>query len=478
MNPLLKKLYDFTPATVQNLLVTAFSARLDRERYGGRFPEFRALLEESQWWDRERMGRYQDERLRAIVRHAYEHVPYYRELFDHHGIRADRFNGREDLPRIPVITRETVKARLADLVSRAFRPAQLRHGHTSGTTGSPLSMYFSPSMITMNYAVMDRQYAWAQLALRRGGDRIAVLRGNVIVPLEQKKPPFWRQNYLHNQLLLSNFHMTPANLDLYFAEIRRFAPRVLDGYPSSLYVLARLLLNRNERLPLAACITSSETLFDFQREAIEKAFECRVFDYYAAAERVVFATECDRHEGHHVCEEYGYTEVLDADGRVLPPGSEGIMHGTTLHNDGMPLLRYQTMDRTVLRAQRCSCGRPLLMMDDVSTKAEDMLRLADGRLISPSVLTHPFKPLDCIEGSQLVQTDVDRLVIRLVPRPEYTAAHGTQLVRDLKARLGSDMRVEIEMCAELPRTRSGKFKWVISQVDLGIAAPPPAHQAS
>lgn len=468
MNPLLKKFYDLTPAPLQNLLVTAFSARLDRERYGGRFPEFKALLEESQWWDREKMGRWQDERLRAIVKGAYEHVPYYRELFDHHGISAGRFNGREDLHRIPVITRDIVKSRLNDLVSRAFKPGDLRDGHTSGTTGSPLAMYFSPSMITMNYAVMDRQYNWAHLKLARGGDRIAVLRGNVIVPLEQKKPPYWRVNYLHRQLLLSNFHMTPANLGLYFDELRRFAPRVLDGYPSSLYVLARVLLARNERLPLAACITSSETLFDFQRETIERAFECRVFDYYAAAERVVFATECDKHEGHHLCEEYGFTEVLDDEGRAVPAGSEGIMHGTTLHNDGMPLIRYRTMDRTTLRDQRCSCGRPLAMMDDVSTKAEDMLRLRDGRLISPSVLTHPFKPLDCIEGSQLVQTDLDRLLVRLVPRADYTPAHGTTLVRDLKARLGADMRVEIELCTELPRTRSGKFKWVISQVDLGI----------
>jgi phenylacetate-CoA ligase len=468
MNAWLKKLYDLTPATVQSLLVTAFSARLERERYGGRFQEFRDLLEESQWWDRERIGRYQDERLRAIVRHAYEHVPYYRELFDRHGIRADKFNGREDLPRIPVITREIVKSRLPDLVSRAFKPAELGYGHTSGTTGSPLSVHFSPSMITMNYAAMDRQYRWANLRLGRGGDRIAVLRGNVIVPLDRKKPPYWRHNYLHRQLLLSNFHLTPANVGLYFDEIRRFAPRVLDGYPSSLYALARLLLARGERLPLAACVTSSETLFDFQRETIERAFECRVFDYYAAAERVVFATECDRHEGHHVCEEYGYTEVLDAEGRVLPPGSEGVMHGTTLHNEGMPLIRYRTMDRTVLRDRRCSCGRPLVMMDDVSTKAEDMLRLKDGRLISPSVLTHPFKPLDCIEGSQLVQTDLDRLLIRLVPRPDYTEAHATQLIRDLKSRLGQDMHVEIELVNELPRTRSGKFKWVISQVDLGI----------
>jgi phenylacetate-CoA ligase len=107
-------------------------------------------------------------------------------------------------------------------------------------------------------------------------------------------------------------------------------------------------------------------------------------------------------------------------------------------------------------------------MEDVTTKAEDLLRLRDGRLISPSVLTHPFKPLDAIEASQLVQTDLDRLVIRIVKRPEYSDADSAHLVRELKARLGADMRIEFEFLDTLPRTKSGKFKWVISQVDLGL----------
>jgi len=468
MNPLLKRLYDLAPASVQNALVSAFSARLERERYGGRFPEFQKLLAESEWWDRARMRELQDERLRAVVRHAYEHVPYYRELFDRHGIDAAKFRGREDLPKIPLLTRDTIKSRLADFRSRRPADRELAEGHTSGTTGSPLTIFYGGDMIPMNYAVMDRQYRWADARLARDGDRVAVVRGNVIVPLAQKKPPFWRHNRSLNQLLMSSFHLTPDNLVSYYQALREFQPRVIDGYPSSLYVLAKVLLNRNERLPLKAAITSSETLYDFQRAAIEEAFQCRVFDYYAAAERVVFAVECNAHQGHHLCEEYGITEIVDENAAILADGTEGIMVGTSLHNLGMPMIRYRTTDRTALKAQACACGRPLPLMEDVTTKAEDLLRLKDGRLIPPSVLTHPFKPLDCIEASQIVQTDLDRIVVRLIPRAEYTPAHGTVLIRDLKARVGADMRVEIELVKELPRTARGKFKWVISQVDLGL----------
>ena len=468
MKAWVKRLYDLAPAGVQSALVSAFSAHLERSRYGGRFPEFQALLEESQWWDAERIGRYQDERLRAIVRHADEHVPYYRELFRHHGIDAAKFRGREDLPRIPVLTRATVKSRIEDLKSRRKGDLAPGHGHTSGTTGSPLSVYYSRDLIAMNYAVLDRQYRWANTRLQRGGDRVALVRGNVIVPLTQKKPPFWRHNHSLNHLLMSSFHLTPENLVSYFEALREFKPAVIDGYPSSLYVIAKVLLNRNERLPLKAALTSSETLYDFQRAAIEEAFQCRVFDYYGHAERVAFAVECDRHQGHHLCDEYGYTEILGDDETPLAPGNEGIMVGTSLHNTGMPMIRYRTSDRTAIKTQTCACGRKLSLMEDVTTKAEDLLRLRDGRLIPPSVLTHPFKPLDCIEASQLVQTDLDRLVIRLIPRADYNEKHGQKLVSDLKARLGDDMRIDLELVNELPRTAAGKFKWVISEVELGL----------
>lgn len=468
MNPLLGRLYALSPVPVQNLLLSAFSARLGKQRYGGRFEEFVALLDQSQWWEPERMREWQAVQLRRVLVHADRHVPYYREVFRRHGLDPARVESIEELRKLPVLTRDIVKHRIADLKSRGAGSPGLSEGHTSGTTGSPITLYYDSDMIAMNYAVMDRQYRWADCRLERHGDRIAVVRGNVIVPLTQKRPPFWRFNRDLNQMLLSCFHLSPANLDAYLQALKKFKPTVVDGYPSSLYVLARLLLNRGERLAVKAAITSSETLYDFQRVAIEEAFECRVFDYYAAAERVIFSVECNHHSGHHLCEEYGITEVLGEDDEPLPSGEEGYLVGTTLHNRGMPLIRYRTTDRGAFKPARCGCGRPLQLTEDVTTKAEDLLRLRDGRLIPPSVLTHPFKPLDAIEGSQIVQTDLDRLLIRIVPGGRFSDGDREHLLRELRARLGEDMRIDIELVDELPRTSRGKFKWVINEVGTGL----------
>ena len=471
MNRHLKRLYDSLPIRAQDFMLTAFSARLHLERYGSPFSEFRNLLEESQWWDSGRMLEWQNERLRGVVCHCYANVPYYRQLFDERGLTPQDVQTLADLRKLPVLSRDTLRRRLPDLVARRL-PGRMLEGHTSGTTGTPLTVFYDRAMVRMNYAALDRQYRWAGIRMATRGDRVAVIRGNIIVPLDQHRPPFHRVNHLHNQLLLSNFHLAPVNLPCYFEALRAYRAVALDGYPSSVYVLAHGLLALGQRLPLKAVLTSSETLYDFQRATIEEAFQCRVFDYFGAAERVIFAAECERHQGHHLCSEYGITEVLDERDEPVGRGEEGYLVGTTLHNLALPLLRYRSSDRSALKSDTCACGRGLPLMEDVTTKAEDMLRLPDGRIISPSVLTHPFKPLHTVEASQLVQTHLDRLLVRVVPGDGYTLRDTQHLVTELQSRLGPDMRVEVELVQELPRSPAGKFKWVIGLPPLPEGTPP------
>jgi len=468
MNPYLKRVYDISPIALQNWILTGYSALLDKERYGPNFDTFRRNMTESQWFTRTELRTLQDEKLRLIIKHVYETVPYYRKIFDKRKLTPDDIKTQEDLHKLPLLTREDIKSNFRELISTAFKPKHLKYGHTSGTTGSPLEIGYDANVIYATYTALDRQYEWAGCRLSRNGDRIAAIRGNVIVPLSRKKPPYWRYNRIHNQLLLSSFHLSPENLPFYLEEVEEYQPAVFDGYPSTLYVFAKFLKNIGGKYPAKAIISSSETLYDFQRETIEESFQCRVFDYYALAERAIFATECDRHEGHHFCMEYGISEILDEKNGLMPRGKTGKLVGTSLHNFGMPLIRYVTNDMTSIREQSCSCGRELEVMDDVTTKAEDTLTLKDGRLISPSVLTHPFKPLNSVEGSQIIQKEHNQILIKIVPRKDYSEADTQHLIREMKSRLGEEVRIDIQMVDHLDRTSSGKFRWVISEVPLGI----------
>lgn len=468
MNVHIKRVYDRLPPRIQDIGLTAYSLVLHHQRYGGEFRALQRLLEQTERYTSDESEAYQSQHLQQLVRHAYETVPFYRLRFNEHGIDPAGIKTPADLKRLPLLTKDDIRRNFVSLTSDAYPQHKISIGHTSGTTGTPLEIAYNRSLIHMTYAALDRQYRWAGIRLALGGDRTAILRGNVIVPIEQNAPPFWRTNYLHNQLFLSSFHLSPQNLGFYLGKLKKFRPKALDGYPSTLYVLARYLKSQGEVLPLQAVLSSSETLYDFQRETIEESFGCRVFDYYGAAERVVFATECDRHAGHHLNPEFGISEILRENGQPAGVGEEGVLVGTSLHNYAMPLIRYVTNDRTAVQSQRCSCGRSMPLMEDVATKAEDIITLRDGRLVSPSVLTHPFKPMHTVEMSQIVQEDYDRVRILVVPAKGYADADTEHLLREFRARLGADTRVEVELVEELPRSASGKFKWVVSKVRLGI----------
>jgi phenylacetate-CoA ligase len=449
------------PPAVQTVLLNAYALWIDRHRYG---PRLRATLEElrsRERWDRERLRNLQGERLRAIVGHAYRHSRYYRGLLDERGITPDDVGGVDDLSRLPLLTRDVVRAQAPDLMTRPRPGRGWLHGHTSGTTGSPLSLWYDRQTCVMNNAVDRRQKRWAGMP---DDGWIGLLLGRVVLAPARKRAPYWRVNYVHRQVWFSSFHLSDETLPSYVAEMKRRGLRYLEGYPSTLYVIARYLERHGQQLPLSAAFTSSETLLPVQRETIEQAFGCRLFDFYGLAERVIFAGECEEHAGKHISEDYGIVEVVDDAGQPVPEGTPGYLVGTSLHNTAMPMVRYRTSDVSAIIPEQCACGRTFRRLRDVTTKAEDFVVTPGGRLISPSILTHPFKPLTGIRESQIVQDRPDHLLIRLVPAPDYDANEEHRLLTALRERLGSEMQLTIQLVSEVPRAPSGKFRWVVSEI--------------
>ena len=460
------RLYQWAPRPIQTLLLNAYAANLHRVRFG---KSYRALLvdwDESQWWEPSRLRDLQDVLVRQIVAYAAQRVPLYGRLWSEHGVVTSQVQGVADLPRLPVITKEHVRDAGRELLAQP-RPGPLTHGHTSGTTGSPLSLYYDRPMVVASNAADWRQKRWAGLEL---GGWCGVFLGRITVPLAQRRPPFWRTNYVQRQVWFSAFHLSEENIPRYLAAIRSRRLGFLEGYPSTLFIVARYLLRHAQQLPMRAVFTSSETLHAVQREAIEAAFQCPVFDFYGAAERVIFAGTCSEGRQKHFFDEYGVTEFVDDAERPLPDGHVGIMVGTSLWNRGMPLIRYRTSDVSRRELSRCPCGRGLGVLADVATKAEDIVVTPDGRFISPSVLTHPFKPFHQILKSQIVQDALDHLDVAIVPSAEFTDAHRSLLVAGLRERVGDGMRIDTRLVSGIPPGASGKYRWVVSRVSHASVA--------
>ena len=461
MTSWINSLYNHSPILLQSSFLNLYAFKLNFERFGKKLERLLVWLKETERWSPNDLTFYQEERLRTIIKHAYDTVPFYRDKMRSCKLHPHDIRTLDDLPKFPVTTKEDIKNNLQRFISSKFTPRQLIHGHTSGTTGSPLDVYYDKGMVLMNNAVDWRQKCWAGLKL---GERHAMLLGRITVPIGQKRPPFWRMNYVHNQLWLSAFHMSDDNLQYYVDKLEHFRPKVIEGYPSTLYILARYLNDKRLTLPLTAALTSSETLFPYQKEAIEKAFNCKIFDFYGHAERAIFATECSYHHGKHLNLEYGITEFVDQKGIPGPAGAAGRMTGTSLHNLGMPMIRYATDDLTSLKEHACTCGRTLPLMEAVTTKHEDIVITPDGRWISPSVLTHPFKPLKNILESQIVQEKPDAVTVKIIKTPSYNQQDSSLLIAGLKERLGNAVEIKLDFVTHIPRESSGKFRWVISKV--------------
>lgn len=461
MTATLDAIYRGSPAWLQTLFLNAYAASIESRRRGKPYRNAIRQLLESQYWPRRRIEEYRDERIRAVVRKAYDQSLYYHHVLSAAGLTPSDIRGRVDLTRLPLLTRDTLRKRPAELLTLLRPSRNWSQGHTSGTTGSPLSVWYDRTTSMLTDAVEWRQKVWGGMTDR---DWIGILLGRVVVPAASQNPPFWRVNRIHRQVWFSSFHMNDENLESYINEIRRRRLRFLEGYPSTLFTVAQYLVRRGLSLPMQAVFTSSETLNDLQSETIEAAFGSKPFDFYGHAERTIFATECERHDGKHLAEEYGFTEVVDEEGQRVPDGEEGYLVGTSLHNTAMPLIRYQTGDISAILPDPCACGRTLIRIQSLTTKAEDIIVTPDGRIISPKILANAFKPISQILNSQIIQDEIDHLKIKIRPSNEFTKLQEGQLRSGLSARLGPMMKIEFEFVDDIPRERSGKFRWVISRV--------------
>ena len=464
----LQSLYDISPIFFQNIFLSCYSFYINYERYGKKFYDQYNRHISFPWLNLSEQKKYQDALLRRLITHAYQNVPYYTQIMNEFNLTPSDITRTEDLVKLPILTRDDIKINFNGLMANNLSKQEKRRlviGHTGGTTGSPLEFYWDTATCVFNNVVDWRQKEWAGINVF---DKCAVLLGRTIVPISQKTPPFWRTNYIHNTLWLSAFHMSPLNLELYVQKLKKYKPVYIEGYPSTLYVLAKFLLSNNETIPLKAAFTSSETLHSIQRETIENAFQTRLYDFYGLAERVVFATECQEHSGKHLNSDYGITEILDQNHEPVPQGQLGWITGTGLYNYAMPLIRYRTNDVSFINPEKCNCGRQFPLIDNVTTKAEDIITTPDGRYISSSVLTHPFKPLENIIESQIIQDNLNSLRVKIVKGAAYNDKDTGQLVSEMSKRLGSEIKITIEFVDRIERSANGKFRWVISKVPLRI----------
>ena len=460
MNPWLARVYDRIPGGARSVAASLRGLYLRSWRYGSDTERLVEQALERERWSAETWQRWQEERLAYVLERAATQVPYYRDQWTARRRNGDRASW-ELLENWPVLEKEPLRRNPRLFLADDCNVRKLFHEHTSGTSGTPLDLWWSRSTVRAWYALFEAR--WRRWYGVTRGDRWAILGGQLVKPVREQKPPFWVWNAASSQLYMSSYHLAPQWLPHFLRAMERYKIRYLFGYTSALHALAQGAASVDfGRLELAVAITNAEPVLDYQREAIAGAFGCPVRETYGMSEIVAAAGECEAGR-LHLWPEVGWLEVREGTDPVSR-GRSGEFISTGLLNADMPLIRYRAGDRGALPGEEhpCQCGRTLPTVAYIEGRMDDVLYTRDGRRVGR--LDPVFKGRIAIREAQVIQDALDIVRLRYVPAEGFSDADTDSIVTGLRARLGS-VRVIVERVEAIPKTANGKFRAVICNID-------------
>jgi phenylacetate-coenzyme A ligase PaaK-like adenylate-forming protein len=457
MNRKLLQLYHRAPAPLRSVAATLRGYQLRSWRYGRETERLVEAALERERWSPQRWQQWQAERLARVLHRAATQVPFYRAQWAERRRRGDHASW-ELLENWPVLEKESVRERARAFVVDGCDVRRMFYDHTSGTTGKSLDLWLTRATVRAWYALCEaRLRHWYGITRR---DRWAILGGQLVVPVATRRPPFWVWNAALSQLYMSSYHLAPDLITHYIDALRRYRVRYLLGYTSSLYALAQGVLRAGRTdLKMAVVVTNAEPVHEHQRRAIVAAFQCPVRETYGMAEIVAAASECAAGR-LHLWPEAGIVEVM-ADGQPVEDGAPGELVCTGLLNEEMPLIRYRVGDRgarSVVGDEPCACGRTLPVLAAVEGRIDDLVYTADGRRVG--CIDTIYDARLPVREAQIIQETLERVRVRYVPAPEFTAAAGGAIIRGLRERMGM-VEVVLEQVAEIPRGANGKYRAVV-----------------
>jgi phenylacetate-CoA ligase len=438
-------------------------------RSGGAFSREYETILRTQWQPPEEIAVFQFERLRALLRHAEQHVPFYGRRFAEHGVRASDIKDFHDFERFPSLTKADVVAHADELLNVTGTRSMLTAKATGGSTGERMVFYRDAEAMARNFAHVLRNHTWTGLEL---GQTHALLWGAHFDLRAQQKLSNRFINFCLRQRWLDAFHMSRASMGSYHERLRRWKPRLLSSYVTAATTLADYLHDVGApHLDVPAVATTAEVLFPERRQCILERVGREVYDRLGCREIGNTAHECGAHNGLHVNAEHVVAEVVDARGRAAAPGTEGEILYTSLGNYCFPLIRYRVGDYAVGagEGEACACGRGLPKIRQVRGRVSDMLVAPDGTKIHGEYFSHLFYKTRAVREFRVVQEAIDRLVVWVrVQDGALPADDERYLQGEIRSVFGPGVAITIQVVDEIPRAASGKHRFTESRVGAPV----------
>lgn len=456
----IEKIYPSLPTLMQSLACSFEGWRIRWNRYNADFVARLVQAERRAKLSYAELAAFRDAQIRNFVHHAATTVPYYRRLFRQLGAESGDFRTLADLGRLPVLRKSEVQQEPAAFLSEAVPERERVRMHTSGTTGAGLHFWTSHPALREQYAIWWRHLHRHGL---RQGQWCAYFAGRSVVPVGQRKPPFWRVNVPGRQVLLSAYHLNDANAVFYMQELGRRKLPWLHGYPSFITQIATYILDSGFDLGYRPrwITTSSENLHAHQARVIEAAFGVKPVQNYGLAEMSANISQAP--DGRlHVDEDFSAVEFVAI-------GQDGLhkVIGTNFSNPATPLLRYDTGDLVRIAGSGDSDAHGGRVVDSIDGRQEDYVVLPNGVRIGR--MDHIFKDLVNVREAQIRQHRPGAITVLVVKAAQFGEADEAAMVREFRARLGDDMLIDIRYVDRIEKTRTGKLRFVVSEMDAGNA---------
>ena len=392
--------------------------------------------------------------LSKLLDHCFRHVPYYQKLFAEFGLQRSDFASLEDISRVPILSKDVLRDFNEEFKSDNFLRCRPREKRTSGSTGTPLRVYWDLDSNVLELTCMWRHFSWAGYRL---GELFLEVGSRVLDAPEGYK---WNWNCRGLEIFSDNIDVT--NIKRYTEILRKYHPKLWRGLPGAIDSLCRLLKEAHIRdLKPKYVITSGEPLLDNQRKLIESWTGVTVCESYGLMEHNAFICQCPQ-GGYHIASEYGLVEIIKDDGTPAQPGEEGRIIATGLHNKAFPLLRYDTGDYAISSDRMCNCGRTLPLVERITGRMDDRILNADGKWISGLYLSFDFA--SGLRMAQVIQEEPRSLDVYLVPSKDYSDETETFLHAELKKKLGESMKIRFHRVKQVPFRSAGKSKFIISRL--------------
>ncbi len=430
----------------------------------------RRQMEKMQWWSGAKLVEYRNGQLREFIQRVAARVPYYSNLFAELGLDPRDVRSVADLDALPFLTKTKIRENFDALKATDAAPASVCS--TGGSTGEPLKFLLGRERVSHDVAAKWRATRWWGVDI---GDAEVVVWGSPIELGAQDRLRALRDRVLRSELIPA-FDFTEANLERFIRILKRRKPKMVFGYPSAIARIGRYAIERNYQLRslgVKVAFVTAEHLYADQKSDIEQAFGCRVANGYGGRDAGFIAHECPE-GGLHITADDIVVEIIDSSGSLVKEGTPGEVVITHLRTGDFPFIRYRTGDIASLTGASCSCGRGLPLLGSVQGRSTDFVVAQNGKVMHGLALIYVMRELHGISAFKIIQEEVDRVRVLVVPAAGYDAAVEEAIRHGVRDRLGAGVEVSVELVTQIPPERSGKYRYVVSNVASAQSRP---HEA-